>query len=53
MTNGEIAYLALAIGAFVIYAGLLAYGVAVAAERPTPSADRQPVNSLGSSKKAA
>lgn len=35
MSPGETAYLALAITAFLTYIGLLAYGVAVAAERPS------------------
>ena len=53
MTNGEIAYLVLAIGAFLVYSGLLAYGQGVAAERPQPATQAQPGNTEAGSKKAA
>ena len=53
MTTGEIAYLALAIGAFIVYSGLLAYGLAVAAERPQKPGLAQPGNSTAEAKKAA
>jgi hypothetical protein len=53
MSDGEIAYLALAIGAFVVYIGLLVYGMAVASERPAASAAGRPSNSSERTKKAA
>jgi len=37
MTNGETAYLALAIGAFVVYMILVAYGMFAAPGRPVAS----------------
>ena len=56
MSTGEIAYLAMAIAAFVFYAGLLGYGVAVASERPeVPAAKKTMSQDVGPSaaKKAA
>lgn len=53
MTDGEIAYLVLAIGTFVVYSALLAYGMAVASERPAESGSQQAGNSLAGAKKAA
>jgi hypothetical protein len=53
MTDGEIAYLVLAIGMFVVYSGLLAYGMAVASERPAQSGSQHAGNRLAGAKKAA
>ena len=38
MSTGEIAYLSMAVAAFVTYMGLLAYGMIVASERPQQAA---------------
>ena len=53
MSDGEIAYLALAIGAFVVYAVLLAYGMAVASERPAAAAPKLASSDQPAPKQAA
>ena len=52
MSNGDILYLAM-VGAFVVYSGLLAYGMVVAAERPAGFAPKLAGNDQASAKKAA
>lgn len=49
MTNGEIAYLVLAIGTFLVYSCLLAYGMAVASERPAELESKQAGNAVSGS----